>query len=1460
MPTIKRARIGLLNAEQIRNRAVCEVTETSMMLRGHPKEQGVTDVRFGSTGRFQTCGTCLEPLAKCPGHTGFIDTLYPLPHIGLLQRLVKTLDVTCLVCAQLLLTKTVGGRPSTMLSRTHVEVTKLKRRVKVYVCPHCGAPQGRVYISEPFLKVEWQNDMARRLQQGQVDGWTVARWKTELKDSMTNWRASYLLRAMTPDTLRAMGVEDPDSTKVDGMLIRALLVPAIMTRMPPASDDGDGHAREQHALSKRLCAIVKQQRVLHQALATVKYDVITQPIHEGTALFNAIRMLYYHISNYMIPGKTKIPNLKMNPYAHQPNAKAISVIKDLEGGKKGRFRGNLMGKRVNFGARGVITSGADLDVDEIGVPERIAKYLTEPITITPHNRHLVQTLIERGEIGQLVDPDTGTIIHLVDRTATNTPLINGWVAERYLHDGTYVLMNRQPTLHLPSMMAHRVKVVQGDTFLLPPAVTAPYNADFDGDEMNMHVPQTIAARAELRELTHVAHNVLHPRSNKPCIGLIQDHLIAAYNLCFETRLPYHDVVALLSVVKYHPETPNVVPMGHSASLLPSIGAPHTLLARLGPLRSIYTGRDVVSCITPSCITFTKGSVRVERGILKDGLLSSATLGATPHGYVHHAALHGGGNVVIRMLSDMQRLFGEYMVRRYGFSFGPADIVTDARDDDAVQQVIAQAEAYTRQHEHNEGAKCNALRQVVTHVAEVVSNREGASTSAFQRMATHVKSKGSAFNAGQSMGCVGQTLVGGQRIGMSRKRVLPDTLDDLTQHGFVRRSFKRGLTPFEAFLNNAGGREGLIDTSVKTQTTGYFERCMMKFLENIRVELDGTVCDVESKEQVQPRFSGDGLDQRRLVCVTLPALLYTDEQLQHKEHIMVLRDRLRQHRITPFKPNLATNIDVYLPFDMAHLVATQRLMCACTHGDDPCDVVQDLCAALTDQPYLHFHIWSTTLDVTACLSCWHRACDHALQLYHQAHVTPGDAIGAIVGSSTGEPATQMALSAFHFAGTDLKGTQGVPRLKEIINATQHIATPISSFAVPTLKDGNHHASTLPQTFLRDVVDRAYVDTLPSYEDDDLARQHASILKFRPLRPYCMRFLLDKPTMLSRALHPHALVNTLLSSVCVKETFVCASLFESNAWEVRIYMYDDNNENEGEGGMVHVPLHHTKTTKAKARDAAEWLAMRRLQQELLNTVHVGGLQGVVKTAVRTMDVTVHMHQEERIMVDVQGASLMQLWCHLEGTVDTWEWYVSNDVLDIAATLGIDAASAVLYNELVKCNEAAGTRVDEHLAHLLVDAMTHYGCVMPISRHGMNRVEDKSILTKISFEKVVQGLLDAAPRGLVDPLTSVSARLMVGKDVPVGTQLHQDAKADATTTPICPTEFVAVTSFCDDEMPLDDVTRWIQEHGVALSSKDILPTDAAEAPKFHAVAYDAAPHRREFRVSSPEPRQAFFPSSPC
>jgi DNA-directed RNA polymerase beta' subunit len=150
--------------------------------------------------------------------------IHPLPHIGLLDRLVKTLDVACSVCAKLLLSDPVKGLSSTMLARTHVAVTKHMRRVKLFTCPHCGAPQGHVYLSEPVLKIDWKTDMVRRLQNGEAKGWTVERWRSELKDTMNNWRASYLLRGMEADTLRAMGDVNPRSTKVDGTLMRGVLI------------------------------------------------------------------------------------------------------------------------------------------------------------------------------------------------------------------------------------------------------------------------------------------------------------------------------------------------------------------------------------------------------------------------------------------------------------------------------------------------------------------------------------------------------------------------------------------------------------------------------------------------------------------------------------------------------------------------------------------------------------------------------------------------------------------------------------------------------------------------------------------------------------------------------------------------------------------------------------------------------------------------------------------------------------------------------------------------------------------------------------------------------------------------------------------------------------------------------------------------------------------------------------
>ena len=567
-------------------------------------------------------------------------------------------------------------------------------------------------------------------------------------------------------------------------------------------------------------------------------------------------------------------------------------------GKTGRLRENMMGKRTNQSARSVVSPDPTLDIDEIGLPVRVATTLTIP---EPVNKGNVAHLTRRVRIGarQLGGAATvvcadGTVIDLEMCTAERRAQIRlrvathtegGDVVERYLTDGSeragggeadVVVFNRQPSLHKFGMMGHRVRILPGDTFRLSELAARPYNADFDGDEMNVHVPQSACARAEVRELMMVSQLLISPQGNRPVLGLVQDSLLGVHVLTDPavrlTRSRMHDLLQhvrfpQLYRVDERPDHPDG-----------------------------YSGRQVVSALLPRIHLERPGDdppLSIVGGRMRSGQLSKAAVGAAAGGVVQVIAQDYGSPRAARFLSDLQSVVMRFLAVR-GFSMGIGACVLprlDARRAvaDAVDRVVSAAAGVINDAEtHRTYGMEREAESAVLHITSGALSRTG------QVVAEHMApdnalgtmiragSKGNPVNYTQIMGCVGQNCVEGGRIGVAARRTLPCFAPNdrsVEAHGFVHSSYMQGLQPHEFFFHAMGGREGLVDTAVKTAVTGYLQRRGVKGLEEKAVAhvphdpLRARRPVVSARTSlVKLHYGGDGCDAARLDKVALGPLL------------------------------------------------------------------------------------------------------------------------------------------------------------------------------------------------------------------------------------------------------------------------------------------------------------------------------------------------------------------------------------------------------------------------------------------------------------------------------------------------------------------------------------------------------------------------------------------------------------
>jgi DNA-directed RNA polymerase I subunit RPA1 len=603
-------------------------------------------------------------------------------------------------------------------------------------------------------------------------------------------------------------------------------------------------------------------------------------------------------------------------------------IKQVLEKKEGLFRMNMMGKRVNFAARSVISPDPNIETSEIGVPPVFAKKLTYPEPVTSHNyQELKMAVINGPDVwpgAAAIENEKGSILNLArlsleERKAQAETLLvptSGMGAiggrnkkvHRHLNNGDIVIMNRQPTLHKPSMMCHRARVLPGErTIRMHYANCNTYNADFDGDEMNMHFPQNEIARAEAMTIANTDNQYLSSTAGKPLRGLIQDHISMGVQLTnrdvFYEREDYQQLIyAAIRPENGHATTEKLI------MLPPAIMKP----------RSLWTGKQVISTVLANIkptrlepINLTGRSatskdywgpgseeqeVIFRNGELLCGIMDKAQIGPSAGSIVNAVYEAYGETAAGQLLSVLGRLLTKVLHMR-AHSCGVQDLILTKQGNDARASMLmgadsiglAVASEYVTMKDRNPTADDPELRTRLERVLRDDSKQavldelfkksnnklSGDITKAclphtliklfpknqMQAM-TGTGAKGSMVNANQISCNLGQQVLEGRRVpimvsGKSLPSFRPfDT--SIRSGGYIMGRFLTGLKPQEYFFHMMSGREGLIDTAVKTSRSGYLQRCLIKGMEGLKVEYDTSVRDSDGS-MVQFLYGEDGLD-------------------------------------------------------------------------------------------------------------------------------------------------------------------------------------------------------------------------------------------------------------------------------------------------------------------------------------------------------------------------------------------------------------------------------------------------------------------------------------------------------------------------------------------------------------------------------------------------------------------------
>jgi len=855
---IDEVNFGLLSPENIRKISVTRVVMADTYDEdGYPIERGLMDSRLGVVDPGLRCRTCGSRAKECPGHFGHVELARSVIHVGHVETVYDCLRATCKKCGRICLPeqkledyrKRVEELMAAGQSWWGVadEIVKNVSTVKRKKCPHCGEELQKLKFEKPTAFVEGKNRLT----------------PSDVRER---------LERITNDDAVLLGI-NPKVARPEWMVLTVMPVPPVTVRPSITLESG---VRSEDDLTHKLVDIIRINQRLAENIEAGAPHLIIEDLWE---------LLQYHVTTYFTNEVSGIP-----PARHRSGRVLRTLAQRLKG-KEGRFRGNLSGKRVDFSARTVVSPDPYISINDVGVPEYIAKRLTVPIRATSHNVETLRDFVRRGPdahpgANYILSPDGKRYdLRYADREELAKTLEPGFVVERHLMDGDIVLFNRQPSLHRMSIMAHAVRVMPGRTFRLNLCVCPPYNADFDGDEMNLHVPQSEEAQAEARILMRVQEQILSPRFGGPIIGGIQEHITGAYLLTHKGTLLTRD---------------------HAQQLLATAGLMKDLPKPAAKEAGVeyWTGKQIFSMFLPKGLNLTfkakicENCVRCKNEdcdidgyvVIRDGQLIRGVIDARAYKALDRCEVLDrivkdyGTNAAKEFLDHVTRL-SIAMAAMSGFttSIDDEDIPEEAKEridevlDDASKEVRKLIGVYNQGEleplpgrslrETLEMRIMEVLAESRDKTGEIAEKYLGLDNNAV--IMARTGARGSMLNLTQMAACVGQQSVRGERLSRGyRGRTLPHFKPgDLgaEARGFVNASYKRGLKPLEFFFHAMGGREGLVDTAVRTAQSGYMQRRLINALQDLRVEYDGTVRDdrgmiiqfLYGEDQVDPARSDNG---------------------------------------------------------------------------------------------------------------------------------------------------------------------------------------------------------------------------------------------------------------------------------------------------------------------------------------------------------------------------------------------------------------------------------------------------------------------------------------------------------------------------------------------------------------------------------------------------------------------------
>ena len=1390
---------------------------------GEPVQGGVLDPRLGTTDK-RTCKTCGEGALGCPGHFGHVPLSEPVFHIGYINFVKMILERVCLRCHKLLVHKNEEEIARIVATKTPKQrMNDLRNETKgITHCQKnnygCGTPAHKITIEKKNANFFLLAEAINKSSDADNDN---GRKRTQ---QIITARLCYDIFSCISDTDCMIMGFNPKINRPEDMLILNFPVPPPQVR-PSVRFDTSSSTTKDDSLTQQLIDIIKN----NENLKGSKSD---GSLSRGGNMNDDYMLLQFHIITMF---DNEVANFSK---ALQKNKTPLKSLSERLKGKEGRVRGNLMGKRVNMSARTVITSDPNINLNEVGVPLMIARNLSFPEFANEKNMAYLTQLVQNRTkkypganyiIKNTIDREGYEVRSTINLKYREKPvtLAYGDIVGRQLISGDMVLFNRQPSLHKMSMMAHKSHIIEDPRLLtlrMNVSATGPYNADFDGDEMNIHAPQSLQTVVELALIANVEQRFVSPAKSKIVIQAVQDTVMGSYVMNYDDiRIDWKDAMNIL--------------MATGIELNGSI-----------PKGTLVSGKHLYSQILPPNINLVKKdddgnyTTRIINSKIHQGLFGKEDIG----NIIHKSWFQHPKNVTREFVDNLQKMILQFLMR-YGFTMSVGSIAIDRKVTKSIRGIAKEkvTEIYRMITEYENDTNAisqdvfetnirESLRAVKTEMEKYVMSSLNPYNNIY--ITFQSGSSGDSTNAGQIMGFIGQVIVEGKRIlNRYNERTLPMFYkydNSAYARGYCKNSFLSGLNPAEFFFQVMSGREGIINTAIKTADTGYIQRKLVKILEDIKVGYDGMVRNANDKV-IQLVYGGNGVNVEKQIQqkinlmksdndAILSKYIYTEDELSKftgskydavvneklYRKLIAMRDNMRNMQKMTNIASVAFRDTFMMPIDMQQIITNVISRENRVKGKrvDPYYVLngikelydgdstriiklnkkRDILKKKDDRAcktLLKFYLYDI-LCPKICTNEYKLTVDEFDEIiestklqFRLSLVEGGEMSGMVAAQSIGEPVSQSNLKSFHKAGTGAGVSGGLPRVKELLGASKIIKEPYMKVVLDDQYKTDKNiaakiASHLKYTTIGDVVDFAgvYYDPNPMNKNSMMMKDGAtSVFQVSQGKGGCQSDVNVMPLTLRLVLSKEKMIEKSVSMMDIKTSF-CANWSNrtdigkgkkeakkviEKVTQVGISSNFDNSPTP----IVHIRF---DCSSYDQNTFIQFLDFILTSYRIKGMVGVTESKNIYEEKYKEFGENGKVIEKKQFIVSTEGINMEEI-TQIRGI--NLKETICNDIVLIHQMFGVEAARAAMIKELSGAIESSGVFSNYQHIELLVDAIMHLGGMIAVSRHGANKL-DTDPLSKASFEKTVEKMLEAAVFAESDHVRSVSSRIMVGALINGGT----------------------------------------------------------------------------------------------